>query len=47
MRITVEDICNFPEFSNLRIIAGRGGLNNVVERCGILDYEFVGGVKDK
>ena len=47
MRITVEDICNFPEFSNLRIIAGRGGLNNVVERCGILDYEFVDGVKDK
>ena len=47
MRITVEDICNFPEFSNLRIIAGRGGLDNVVERCGILDYEFVDGVKDK
>ena len=47
MRITVEDICNFPEFSNLRIIAGRGGLDNVVERCRILDYEFVDGVKDK
>ncbi|MBR5517057.1 MAG: PucR family transcriptional regulator [Firmicutes bacterium] len=47
MRVTVEDICNFPEFSSLRVIAGRGGLNNVVERCGVLDYEFVDGVKDK
>ena len=47
MKVTVEDICNFPEFANLRVIAGRGGLNNAVERCGVLDYEFVDGVKNK
>lgn len=47
MKVTVEDICNFPEFTNLRVVAGRGGLNNPVERCGILDYEFVDGVKNK
>lgn len=47
MKVTVEDICNFPEFTNLKVIAGRGGLNNPIERCGILDYEFVEGVKNK
>lgn len=47
MKVTVEDICNFPEFSNLKVIAGRGGLNNTVERCGILDYEFVESVREK
>lgn len=47
MKVTVEDICNFPEFANLKLIAGRGGLNNAVERCGILDYEFVDGVREK
>ncbi len=47
MKVTVEDICNFPEFSNLKVIAGKGGLNNPVERCGVLDYEFVEGVKNK
>ena len=47
MKVTVEDICNFPEFTNLKVIAGKGGLNNPIERCGILDYEFVDGVKNK
>ena len=47
MRLTVEDISNFPEFTDLKLIAGRGGLNNLVERCGILDYEFVDGVREK
>ena len=47
MKLTVEDVCNFPEFSNLKIIAGRGGINNTVDKCGILDYEFVDGVREK
>lgn len=47
MKVTVEDICNFPEFTNLKLVAGRGGLNNAVDRCGILDYEFVDGVREK
>lgn len=47
MRLTVEDICNFPELKGLKLIAGKGGSNNIVERCGILDYEFVDSVKDK
>lgn len=47
MKVTVEDICNFPEFSNLKLVAGKGGLNNTVDRCGILDYEFVDGVREK
>lgn len=47
MKLTVEDICNFPELKGLKIIAGKGGSNNIVERCGILDYEFVDSVKDK
>ena len=28
MKVTVEDVCNFPEFTNLKLIAGKGGLNN-------------------
>ena len=47
MKVTVEDISNFPEFADLKLIAGRGGLNKPVERCGILDYEFVEGVREK
>lgn len=47
MKLTVEDVCNFPEFPDLRVIAGKGGLNNVIDRCGILDYEFVDGIKEK
>ena len=47
MKVTVEDVCNFPEFTNLKLIAGTGGLNNDVECCGILDYEFVDGVREK
>lgn len=47
MKVTVEDISNFPEFSSLKLIAGQGGLNKVVEKCGILDYEFVDGVREK
>lgn len=47
MKLTVEDVCNFPEFPELRVIAGRGGLNNPIDRCGILDYEFVDGIKEK
>ncbi len=47
MKVTVEDICNFPELPGLKVIAGKGGLNNSVERCGILDYEFVDGIKNK
>ena len=47
MKVTVEDISNFPEFSSLKLIAGRDGLNKVVEKCGILDYEFVDGVREK
>lgn len=47
MKVTVEDICNFPEFTNLKLIAGKEGINNVVEKCGILDYEFVDGVREK
>lgn len=47
MKVTVEDISNFPEFADLKLIAGRGGLNKAVEKCGILDYEFVEGVREK
>ena len=47
MKVTVEDISNFPEFADLKLIAGRGGLNKPVEKCGILDYEFVEGVREK
>lgn len=47
MKVTVEDISNFPEFADLKLIAGRGGLNRAVEKCGILDYEFVEGVREK
>ena len=41
MKVTVEDISNFPEFADLKLIAGRGGVFLHFERCGILDYEFV------
>lgn len=33
MKVTVEDISNFPEFADLKLIAGRGGLNKAVENA--------------
>lgn len=40
MKLTVQDIFNFPELSKLTLIAGRGGLKKNVSHCGILDYEY-------
>ena len=47
MKLTINDICNFPELNKLVLIAGAGGLNNEVEHCGILDYEFDKDVMNK
>lgn len=40
MKLTVQDIFNFPELEKLTLIAGSGGLKKEVVHCGILDYEY-------
>lgn len=40
MKLTVKDICSFPQLEKMRLIAGRGGLDKQVVHCGILDYEY-------
>lgn len=47
MKVTVEDVLNFPEFKDLKLIAGKGGINNPIELCGFLDYEFMDGLREK
>ena len=31
---------HYPEFSGLKLLAGTNGLDNPIERCGFLDYEY-------
>lgn len=40
MKLTVQDISNFPQLAKLELVAGRGGLKKHVNHCGILDYEY-------
>lgn len=47
MKLTVQDIFNFPELSKLTLVAGRGGLKKEVAHCGILDYEYDKDVSNK
>lgn len=47
MKLTVQDIYNFPELDKLTLIAGHGGLKNQVTHCGILDYEYDKDVSSK
>ena len=47
MKLTVNDIKNFPILEKLELIAGKGGLNKPVVHCGILDYEYDKDVSSK
>lgn len=40
MGITVREVCGLKEFQAFRLVAGESGLSNVIEKIGILDYEF-------
>lgn len=40
LKLTVDEILHYPEFFGLKLIAGSGGLSNVITSCGILDYEY-------
>ena len=47
MNVTVGDLYSLPEFAGMKLIAGDSGLDNVVSKCGILDYEYDSKVKNK
>ena len=47
MPITVSDIINAESLKNLKLIAGHGGLNGIVKKVGILDYEFINKTEDQ
>ena len=47
MRLTIQDITNFPILDKLHLVAGKGGLKNPVTHCGILDYEYDKDVSSK
>lgn len=40
MHITVQDIIHIEPLKSLKLIAGAGGLDHIVSKVGILDYEF-------
>jgi len=40
VKFTVADMLHYPEFSGLKLLAGTNGLDNPIERCGFLDYEY-------
>ncbi|MEL7647724.1 MAG: PucR family transcriptional regulator [Sedimentibacter sp.] len=41
MAITVSDVLNAERLKNMKLITGQGGLDKVVKKVGILDYEFI------
>ena len=41
MDIRLQDILSVKGFSDLRLISGKNGMSNLVNDCGLLDYEFV------
>lgn len=41
MSITVSDIINIESLKSLKLIAGQDGLNKIINKVGILDYEFI------
>ncbi len=47
MKLTVQDISNFPILDKLQLVAGKGGLKKPVIHCGILDYEYDKDVSSK
>lgn len=47
MNITVNDLLKLNYFRNLKLIAGKKGLDKTVIDCGILDYEFDHSLKGK
>lgn len=40
MDITLNDLIQIGKLDDLRLIAGKGGLNNIVLGCSILDFQF-------
>lgn len=47
MKLTVQDIYNFPILEKVQLVAGKGGLKKPVIHCGILDYEYDKDVSSK
>lgn len=45
MSITVREAMELNQFSNIEMLAGASGIDNLIERIGILDYEIVEGIK--
>src|SRR5690554_3573713 len=41
MALTVLEVIKLDIFKNFRLVAGHRGLDNIVEKIGILDWEFV------
>ena len=44
MGITVLELTKLDKFKSFRLLAGHRGLDNVIEKVGILDYEFVANI---
>ena len=47
MNLTIRDIVHMPEMKGLKLIAGEKGYDNIVTRCGLLDYEYDNDLKEK
>ncbi len=47
MDTTVRDIAAMPEFKGMKLLAGASGLDNVISRCGFLDYEYDAALREK
>jgi hypothetical protein len=47
MSITVFEATKLDTFKNFRLIAGHRGLDNIVKKIGILDYEFITKIEEQ
>lgn len=47
MSICISDAMKLESFKNFKLLSGKNGLHNVIEKIGILDYEYVDDNKGK
>jgi hypothetical protein len=47
MDVTIADIMRYHDVSGMELIAGESGLDRVITKCGVLDYEFDPNMKKK
>lgn len=47
VKFSMKELRTYPAFRKLRLLSGEGGLNRLVDSCGILEYQFLPEMKSR